>query len=73
MVRCDPPKTEQTIPPTIDAITPAIGGASEAMASPRPSGSATRDTTNPEKIFFGRELILGIFVFFLFILFFFNN
>ena len=52
MVRCDPPKTEQTIPPTIDAITPAIGGASEAMASPRPSGSATRDTTNPEKIFF---------------------
>lgn len=33
-----------TIPPTIPAIKPEIGGAPEAMARPRHKGSATRKT-----------------------------
>jgi hypothetical protein len=37
-----------TIPPRIPAINPAIGAAPEACATPRHSGSATRNTTVPE-------------------------
>lgn len=55
IVSFDPPKIEQIIPPTIEAITPEIGGASEAIANPRARGSATKETTNPEKIFLGRS------------------
>ena len=40
-------------PPIIAVITPAMGGASLAMARPSPRGSAIRLTTNPENIFFG--------------------
>ena len=32
IVNCEPPKIATTVPPTIEAITPEIGGASEAMA-----------------------------------------
>ena len=32
---------------------PAIGGASEAIANPKPKGKATKETTKPEKIFAG--------------------
>ena len=53
IVNCDPPKTATTIPPTTDAITPETGGASDAIASPRPRGSATKDTTNPANKFLG--------------------
>jgi hypothetical protein len=38
-------------------MIPEMGGASLASANPRPSGSAIRDTTKPEKIFFGNALI----------------
>ena len=41
------------------AMTPAMGGASEAMASPRPRGSATRDTTKPAKMFLGNAPIVN--------------
>jgi hypothetical protein len=54
MVRCDPPNTETTIPPAMAAMIPAIGGASEAMAKPRPKGKAIRETTKPEKMFLGK-------------------
>ena len=37
IVNCEPPKRATTVPPTIEAITPEIGGASEAMARPNPS------------------------------------
>jgi hypothetical protein len=37
-------------------ITPAIGGASEANANPRHNGNAIKDTTKPEKIFWGSVL-----------------
>ena len=73
IVRFDPPKIEQIIPPTIEAITPAIGGASEAIARPKPRGRATRETTNPEKIFFGSELKNDITPLSLFIFFHFHN
>ena len=52
-----PPRTETMTPPTIAVMTPAIGGASLAMASPRPNGSAIRLTTKPENIFFGSAFI----------------
>jgi hypothetical protein len=57
MVRCDPPRIETTIPPAMAAIIPAIGGASEAIAKPKPKGNAINETTNPEKIFLGRSPI----------------
>jgi len=34
-------------------MIPEMGGASEAIASPNPSGKAIKETTKPEKIFFG--------------------
>ena len=46
-----PPRIETITPPTIAVITPAIGGASLAIASPRPRGNAIRLTTNPENMF----------------------
>ena len=36
-----------TMPPTIPAIRPETGGTPHAMAIPRQSGSATRNTTTP--------------------------
>jgi hypothetical protein len=54
MVRCDPPNIDTTIPPAMAAIIPAIGGASEAMAKPRPKGKAIKETTKPEKMFLGK-------------------
>lgn len=42
----DPPSHPPTMPPTIAAIRPARTGASEAIAIPSDSGSATRKTTN---------------------------
>ena len=53
IVNCDPPKTAHTIPPIIAAIIPEMGGAFEAKARPKPRGSATNETTKPEKIFLG--------------------
>jgi UDP-glucose 6-dehydrogenase len=41
------------MPPATEAIIPDSGGASEAIANPKPNGKAISDTTNPEKIFFG--------------------
>ena len=41
----EPPRAPATTPPTIAAISPASAGASEAMAMPSESGSATRKTT----------------------------
>ena len=35
------------------AIIPARGGASDAMARPKPSGNAINETTNPENTFCG--------------------
>ena len=37
IVRLDPPKRATTEPPTIAEIIPAMGGAPEAIARPRPS------------------------------------
>ena len=51
-----PPKMDTSIPPTTAVIIPDIGGASLAIASPKPRGSAIRLTTNPEKIFRGSVL-----------------
>ena len=42
----DPPSAPATTPPTMAAISPASGGAPEAIAIPRDSGSATRNTTS---------------------------
>jgi hypothetical protein len=56
MVRDEPPKMATTIPPQMAEITPAIGGASEANANPRHNGNAIKDTTKPEKIFWGSVL-----------------
>jgi len=44
-------KNPMTIPPTIPEITPESGGAPDARAIPKHSGSATRKTTNPEAKF----------------------
>ena len=57
IVTLEPPRIDTRIPPTTAAIIPEIGGASLAIASPSPSGRAIRETTNPEKIFFGSEWI----------------
>jgi hypothetical protein len=57
MVRDEPPKMATTIPPQMAEITPAIGGASEANANPRHNGNAIKDTTKPEKIFWGSVLM----------------
>ena len=46
---CDPLKIPTTSPPTIPEIKPAMGSASDAMAMPRQSGSATRKTIVPDK------------------------
>lgn len=40
-----------TRPPTIPEIIPDNGGAPEANAIPKHSGSATKNTTSPEGIF----------------------
>lgn len=37
-----------TIPPIIPAIIPESGGAPDASAIPKQSGSATKNTTTPE-------------------------
>src|SRR5690606_40465503 len=42
-----------TMPPTMPASSPPMGGAPEARAIPRQSGSATRKTTNAA----GRSLL----------------
>jgi hypothetical protein len=60
---------ETTIPPAIAAIIPAIGGASDASAKPRPKGRAIRETTKPEKIFLGKSNINCLAEFTLFTLF----
>ena len=63
MVKFEPPKIETITPPAMAEIIPAIGGASEAMARPSPSGRAISETTNPEKMFFGRpvkKVLIGL-------------
>ena len=57
MVTKLPPKTETIIPPTMAVMTPAIGGASLAIANPNPNGSAIRLTTKPENIFLGKSFM----------------
>ena len=47
IVTLEPPIKETTIPPTMAAITPEIGGAPEAKANPKPNGSAIKETTKP--------------------------
>src|SRR5688572_25293490 len=47
---CDLLRAPMTIPPTIPAIRPLKRGAFEARATPRQSGSATRNTTIDEGI-----------------------
>ena len=42
---CDLEKAPTTIPPTIPAINPDIGGAPLAIAIPKQSGRATKKTT----------------------------
>ena len=64
IVNCEPPKTATTVPPTIEAITPEIGGASEAMARPNPSGNATNDTTNPANKFLGTSFIKSFIIYY---------
>ena len=54
MVTCEPPKIETTTPPATAAIIPAKGGASDAIASPKPRGKKIRETTKPENRFLGR-------------------
>jgi hypothetical protein len=54
IVTFDPPKMATRIPPATEAITPEMGGASDASARPSPKGSAISETTNPEKIFLGK-------------------
>ena len=54
MVTCEPPKIETTTPPATAAIIPASGGASDAIASPKPRGKAISETTKPENRFLGR-------------------
>ena len=51
MVTLEPPIKETTIPPTMAAIIPEIGGAPEAKANPKPRGRAINETTKPEKRF----------------------
>ena len=68
IVTLDPPKIAQIIPPTIAAMIPEIGGAPDANAKPRPKGKATKETTNPEKIFIGRSLMNIFLELFLFII-----
>ena len=68
MVTLEPPIKETTIPPTIAAIIPEIGGAPEAKASPKPKGRAIRETTKPEKRFLGISPMNVFRVFFLFII-----
>ena len=53
MVTYEPPKTETTIPPATAEIIPANGGASEAIARPKPKGNAIKETTKPENTFCG--------------------
>jgi hypothetical protein len=55
MVRCEPPRIATTAPPTTAAIIPEIGGIPEAIAKPKPRGSAIRETTKPENILAGKE------------------
>jgi hypothetical protein len=52
-------------PPTMAVITPAIAGASLAIASPKPSGRAIKLTTNPENTFLGSCLKKSAMLFFL--------
>ena len=66
MVKFEPPRIETITPPEMAEIIPAMGGASEAMASPSPSGRAIRETTKPEKMFFGRpvkKVLIGLALF----------
>ena len=69
IVTLEPPIKETTTPPTIAAMMPEIGGAPEAMARPKPKGSAIKETTNPEKRFLGISPKNVLNVFFLFIYF----
>jgi hypothetical protein len=61
MVTCDPPNIATIIPPATDAITPEIGGASEANARPNPKGRAISETTKPEKMFLGKAATKSLF------------
>ena len=47
MVRCEPPVKLRNKPPTIPAISPAIGGKPLAMAMPKQSGSAINEIMKP--------------------------
>ena len=56
IVTLEPPNKAQTIPPTMAAIIPEIGGAPEAKANPKPNGNAINETTKPENKFLGISL-----------------
>jgi hypothetical protein len=60
-----PPNIDTIIPPTTAVIIPAIGGASLAIAKPKPKGNAIRLTTKPEKMLFGNALIKDCMLFIL--------
>ena len=53
---CELLKKPITRPPIIPAIMPDNGGAPDARAIPKHSGSATRNTTNPE----GRFCLMSV-------------
>ena len=46
-ISCDPLISATTRPPMIPEMSPEASGAPEASATPRQSGSATRNTTSP--------------------------
>jgi hypothetical protein len=53
IVTLEPPIKDTTVPPTMAAIMPEMGGAPEAKAKPKPNGSAIKETTKPANKFWG--------------------
>ena len=54
MLVCEPLSHATSIPPTTPATIPETSGAPEASATPRHRGSATRKTTTPAEMSWGR-------------------
>ena len=67
IVTLEPPINETTVPPTMAAIIPEIGGAPDAKAKPKPRGSAIKETTKPANKFRGISVINVLNILFLFI------
>ena len=68
IVTLEPPIRETTVPPTMAAMIPEIGGAPDAKAKPKPKGSAIKETTKPANRFCGISDInvLNILCFFIY-------